>query len=228
MIESTDNSNVTRRVRYISKQFICFSCEQRKVFEDFSASNWLLLNMNYQGEYLECESHNRFHVKFDHSEVLMDENLKLTLEDTINKVGAYEDNMSIGSKSAISQEFETDILKRNLRILPSVNYESDSMESSSGSVDDINVKNDEVKTPPIPQFVKYSDKITNICKICYDDSIPAHVSCVTCNQKYHIQCLTRELYEKFPTCQTVWHRPDTIDNLGDIILLRKKLCSLNV
>ena len=96
------------------------------------------------------------------------------------------------------------------------------MESSSGSVDDFHVKNDEVKTPPIPQFVKYCDKITNICKICYDDSIPAHVSCVTCNQKYHIQCLTRLLYEKCPTCRTVWHSPTTIDNLGDIALVEKK------
>ena len=58
MIGSTVNNNVTRRVRYISKKIICFSCDQRKVFEEFSASNWLLVNMNYQGECLECESHN--------------------------------------------------------------------------------------------------------------------------------------------------------------------------
>ena len=150
--------------------------------------------MKYQGQCIGCERDNIVRENIDHSGIIIDNNVKLSLESSISMIYEHDDNSSLHSRSDISQEFETDILKRN--ILPSISYESNSIASSGKSINTDNDKTDAVNAPPIPEFVKYSDTITNICKTCYDDSYPAHVSCVTCNQKYHSQFLTRDLYEK--------------------------------
>ena len=78
-----------------------------------------------------------------------------------------------------------------------------------------NIFNEYMVTGIIPMWVTYYAK--DIVKLDEANVLDSY------NQKYHIQCLTRELYEKCPTCQTVWHRPATIDKLNDQNIFMKKV-----